>query len=938
MLFAVLRLLAATNAVYISQSGGGAGTSCGSAQAASYFNNSGNWSASPTGIQIGPGTTVHICGTITTTLTFQGSGVSGNVITLLAESGAALSQPAGNLVNLNGQGYLLLDGGTNGVMQNTANGENLSYHTPTQAIQASGASNIEVRNWTMSNMYVAVAPNTNTVNSGFDEGLSSCYSANGYGGTISIHDNVMHDNGWCVTMGDPSFGAVVNVYNNNVYNTNHCFTVNSAEAAATISIHDNQCHDTANWDSYNDSYHHDGVHIFSGSQPGSSWAIYNNYFYGNWGANNTAHIFTEDTPYNVTIFNNVFVQYPGDVLNDGFIAMENGSSYNAHLFNNVFVGDGTTAGLPFGIRITSSGGAIIENNAFNSLNNFISLPSGFLGVVDYNQYGIQTALGGNGAFNWEASGGTNSFSTWQSECGCDSDSAWNMSGIGIGSTGQPLSGSPLIGAGLNLTSLMITALDAGTTAGRTVTPTAQPSMGSWTVGAYGSTASAVPIVSLSPTPTLAFGSINTMATASLTETLSNIGSATLTGSIAITTGTYFSITGGTCSTTMLSVAASGSCTVIVQFAPTVAAAETDHLIFTTNAATSPDSITLTGTGVATAPVVSLNHATLAFGNVTDGSSGSLTETLTNNGNATMTGSVAVTTGTYYSITGGTCNTSSLSVSASGSCTVIVQYAPTVARSVAIDAVGPSSAGQGCIFAGGWTGPVTCTWAHTIGSGANPLIVGVNMGILPDSCCAASVTYDGMNMLAVPSSIVHANATNAGYLQEFEMINPPSGTHNVVVTIAGSSASQLTVVGGSISFKGSYGPTILSSATGQNNLATITATGGTASGLFEAMAAAGSALSAPTQTGQWLNNYSGSSGAGNAGMQTATAGVNSIFSYSILPSADYWGILSVLIAPGDGDTLVFTTNAASSPDTVVLTGTGTAASIASPTNLQIFELQ
>ena len=67
----------AANSVYISQSGGGTGASCASPLAASYFNTSGNWSATPTGTQIGPGTTVFLCGVITTNLTFQGNGSVG---------------------------------------------------------------------------------------------------------------------------------------------------------------------------------------------------------------------------------------------------------------------------------------------------------------------------------------------------------------------------------------------------------------------------------------------------------------------------------------------------------------------------------------------------------------------------------------------------------------------------------------------------------------------------------------------------------------------------------------------------------------------------------------------------------------------------------------------------------------------------------------------
>src|SRR5712692_3655899 len=79
--------------IYISQSGAGAqsGADCADAKPVSFFNATANWGSG--GAQIGPGTTVHLCGTITTELAFHGSGTSGNLIELLFESGASISVP-----------------------------------------------------------------------------------------------------------------------------------------------------------------------------------------------------------------------------------------------------------------------------------------------------------------------------------------------------------------------------------------------------------------------------------------------------------------------------------------------------------------------------------------------------------------------------------------------------------------------------------------------------------------------------------------------------------------------------------------------------------------------------------------------------------------------------------------------------------------------------
>src|SRR5579864_3045616 len=84
---------ASVSNVYIAQTalGNGDGSTCTNALAASFFNIAGNWGAGTT--QIGPGTVVHLCGTISTTLTVQASGAAGTPITILFEPNARLSQP-----------------------------------------------------------------------------------------------------------------------------------------------------------------------------------------------------------------------------------------------------------------------------------------------------------------------------------------------------------------------------------------------------------------------------------------------------------------------------------------------------------------------------------------------------------------------------------------------------------------------------------------------------------------------------------------------------------------------------------------------------------------------------------------------------------------------------------------------------------------------------
>ncbi len=115
-----------------------------------------------------------------------------------------------------------------------------------------------------------------------------------------------------------------------------------------------------------------------------------------------------------------------------------------------------------------------------------------------------------------------------------------------------------------------------------------------------------PAVSLSA-GTLSFGSqiVNTTSAAQ-TVTVTNSGTATLTlGSI--TASGPFAQT-NTCG---LSVAAGGICTISVTFTPTTAGSALGSVTLTDNAANSPQTISLTGTGV-TAPIANLSPASVTF--------------------------------------------------------------------------------------------------------------------------------------------------------------------------------------------------------------------------------------------------------------------------------------------------------------------------------------
>src|SRR5262249_2775012 len=137
--------------------------------------------------------------------------------------------------------------------------------------------------------------------------------------------------------------------------------------------------------------------------------------------------------------------------------------------------------------------------------------------------------------------------------------------------------------------------------------------------------------------------------------------------------------GGTCANGS-NLGTSGSCTIRITFSPSTALTETASLVVVSNDPSSPDTVSLSGTGVA-ATTVSCGAvspcSSLNFGNINPHkSSSSQTVTLTNNTNLAITiTSVAITGGdsSPFSISSNNCGAS---LAGLASCNVVVVFAPT----------------------------------------------------------------------------------------------------------------------------------------------------------------------------------------------------------------------------------------------------------------------
>lgn len=370
--------------------GGKTGADCADAHAYTFFNSSANWGTGST--QIGPGTTVHLCGTITGTpgssgLIPQGSGTSGNPITIHFESGAILqntywsssgkgdewsdSSAAG--IFFSSVNYFVVDGGgtpsnadcnttnatttalaqygicglptPNGIIQDTANGSALANQIEDVGIAIYGSSsNIEIKNLEITNIYIHQNGPDSCNSQG--TGSGSCLQWNGRystdidldttGSNILIHNNALTIAGKAVSDGD----GAISVYNN--YMGNHAWMM-FVGGGNTVTVYNNEWTDWTNWSHPINNYHQNGVHSFSGG--GSSMYFYNNYVHGNmcpsnpYGGCSVSAMFYNESDNDMYVFNNLMEIDSGAQSQPiAYCGTSCTGAYPNYLYNNTIIG------------------------------------------------------------------------------------------------------------------------------------------------------------------------------------------------------------------------------------------------------------------------------------------------------------------------------------------------------------------------------------------------------------------------------------------------------------------------------------------------------------------------------------------------------------------------------------------------------------------------
>lgn len=202
-----------------------------------------------------------------------------------------------------------------------------------------------------------------------------------------------------------------------------------------------------------------------------------------------------------------------------------------------------------------------------------------------------------------------------------------------------------------------------------------------------------PQIRLTPASVAFAAQIVNTRSAAQQVTVSNSGSSTLTVSALGFSGTnaadYTLAPGaGACGVTpgaAFSLAVGASCTLFVAYTPLAAGTSLAQLSAASDSVGGLSAVGISGTGLAVpAPIASANTTLLSFGGalVAGSSSAARTVTLTNTGNANLTGTFAVTgssPGDFVVVSGaGSCVFTGYLLSAGASCQVYVQYQPAVA--------------------------------------------------------------------------------------------------------------------------------------------------------------------------------------------------------------------------------------------------------------------
>jgi hypothetical protein len=423
-----------------------------------------------------------------------------------------------------------------------------------------------------------------------------------------------------------------------------------------------------------------------------------------------------------------------------------------------------------------------------------------------------------------------------------------------------------------------------------------------------------PIASVSSS-SVAFGNQSVGATSSAQAvSLTNTGNAPLNISSVAVFGTNAGDFAQT-NNCGIALAAGANCTISVTFTPSAAGSRAAALAITDNAAGSPQSVSLSGTGIST--VANLSPSSVAFGNQSVGATSSAQAvTLSNSGSSALSISSIAVFGTNSTDFAQTNNCGS-SVAAGANCTISVTFTPSAA----------GSRGAALAVADNATGsPQSVSLSGTgISTGANvsPSSVAFGNQSIGATSTAQTVTLSNSGNSALSISSIAVFGTNAGdFGQTNNCGSSVAAGANCTINIkftpsaAGSRAAALAITDNatgspqSVSLSGT-GTSIIASVSPTSLAFGNQSVGITSTTQSVTLTNSGNAALSITSVAVFGANASDFSQTGNCG-SSVSAGASCTISVTFTPSA----------SGSRAAALAITDNATGSPQSVSLSGTGT----------------
>ena len=386
-----------------------------------------------------------------------------------------------------------MNGGQNGSILSTANGTNLANEqSAPHGIWALNCNGCTIENLNVSDMYQEASESG-------DCHASDAAGAYISGSNLTVADNTFEDEQVGMDADWHSTDVNVSMYGNSFVDDGTGMNWIASATGGSIGpilFYDNTMSGFYNWYTGSSAcYHMDGIHCWN--SPGLGGATYNGiYIYDNTieggdeagspgGNDMTADIFleggsgsgatvcaTSTSP--IYMFNNVLSS--STYLNNGLIAAASGQT---HVYNNTLLGGNDSEGQCLNYNEGYSG-AYDENNVMKTCGNMVyDYSSSSFNTIDYNIYSDASSNAWVYGHNYDnyTSGG---FASWKSSVGGDSHASMQTN-VALNSDGTPQSGSPVIGAGTNLTSLCTGHLAPLCTE---FNGTPRPTTGTWDAGAY----------------------------------------------------------------------------------------------------------------------------------------------------------------------------------------------------------------------------------------------------------------------------------------------------------------------------------------------------------------------------------------------------------------------------------------------------------------------